>query len=692
MPQPPYALLRASINGGAVQTGGLTIAGSSSVQLSADPAGAADVSRYKYEILDYPQGWPLPTGWAAAADGSYFYASGTTPPPFTVAAVSNFGKYMLRLTVDNGVSTNPAAVPIAQLVDEATCLEVVSASGIRATGWHETTQWGGLKEWVLHVAINWRLINAWINGGGGGGGGVTSHGALTDLDVDDHSTLYLLMSGTRPMTGALAMGAHKITGLATPTAGTDAATKAYVDSVVVAPATGIQPDGSVAFTANQPMGNHKLTGLATPTVSTDAATKAYADLKIDPAGGVAFTANQSMGGFKLTNLATPTVSTDAVTKAYADALPTGGTASIAPVACATTGNITLSGEQTLDGVTTSASRVLVWKQTIASQNGIYVSAAGAWARATDQDATGDFRPGAFFAIAGGTIGAGKFGVLVTPTAITVGTTSVNYDVTAGEVTSSDAGLAPAVGANLTFLKSSGTTSSWATINDFGAQQVLTTGGFVDTETGSGAERGFISYQASADANGARFVGKKSRGSSGTPTAHAADDVLLDLVGRGHDGSAFFSAGNVRIVADAAGGTSKRSRIETLIHDGTSVVTMSKTVAISPVTTAGATPTAIYTIQIPVNTTLSIGIRVSGKDASNNLVYQEWTRIVRRKGSANASEFTTPAINILCQQRDDAGAGFPSDTLNATSLDILVTGKAATSYTWTGCEVSWRELP
>jgi hypothetical protein len=55
------------------------------------------------------------------------------------------------------------------------------------------------------------------------------------------------------------------------------------------------------------------------------------------------------------------------------------------VACATTANITLSGEQTIDTVLTSASRVLVKNQSDAKQNGVYVSAAGAWTRATDAD-------------------------------------------------------------------------------------------------------------------------------------------------------------------------------------------------------------------------------------------------------------------------------------------------------------------
>lgn len=56
-----------------------------------------------------------------------------------------------------------------------------------------------------------------------------------------------------------------------------------------------------------------------------------------------------------------------------------------PCEVATTGNITLSGEQTIDGVLTDASRVLVWLQTDPTENGIYESSAGAWTRTTDAD-------------------------------------------------------------------------------------------------------------------------------------------------------------------------------------------------------------------------------------------------------------------------------------------------------------------
>ena len=61
----------------------------------------------------------------------------------------------------------------------------------------------------------------------------------------------------------------------------------------------------------------------------------------------------------------------------------------APCAVATTANITLSGEQTIDGVTTSESRVLVKSQTDQTENGIYNSSSGAWNRAEDFNGTGD---------------------------------------------------------------------------------------------------------------------------------------------------------------------------------------------------------------------------------------------------------------------------------------------------------------
>lgn len=47
------------------------------------------------------------------------------------------------------------------------------------------------------------------------------------------------------------------------------------------------------------------------------------------------------------------------------------------------GNLTLSGEQTIDGFLTSGDRVLVDQQSTATQDGIYVTSSGAWTRSAD---------------------------------------------------------------------------------------------------------------------------------------------------------------------------------------------------------------------------------------------------------------------------------------------------------------------
>lgn len=97
------------------------------------------------------------------------------------------------------------------------------------------------------------------------------------------------------------------------------------------------------------------------------------------------TADFSFGGYKLTNLADPTSDQDAATKYYVDSVAQGLDVK-ASVKAATTANITLSGAQTIDGVSVVAGdRVLVKNQTAAAQNGIYVAASGAWARSSDAD-------------------------------------------------------------------------------------------------------------------------------------------------------------------------------------------------------------------------------------------------------------------------------------------------------------------
>jgi len=115
------------------------------------------------------------------------------------------------------------------------------------------------------------------------------------------------------------------------------------------------------------------------------------------------------------------------TKTYVDNKVTTALAGIewkASVLVATTSNITLSGEQTIDGVLTSASRVLVKDQSTGSQNGIYISASGSWARATDADSAAELE-GATVNVEQGTSN-GNTTWVQTADSITIGSTALVF--------------------------------------------------------------------------------------------------------------------------------------------------------------------------------------------------------------------------------------------------------------------------
>lgn len=77
-----------------------------------------------------------------------------------------------------------------------------------------------------------------------------------------------------------------------------------------------------------------------------------------------------------------------------------------PCLVATTGNVSLSGEQTIDGVLTDESRVLVRAQTDGTENGIYVTSSGDWRRAADFSRNDDVREGSQVYVTDGTTGPG----------------------------------------------------------------------------------------------------------------------------------------------------------------------------------------------------------------------------------------------------------------------------------------------
>ena len=103
------------------------------------------------------------------------------------------------------------------------------------------------------------------------------------------------------------------------------------------------------------------------------------------------------------------------------------------VRAATTANIALLGLQVVDGVSLNAGdRVLVKNQTVAKDNGPYVVAAGAWARASDADSNAKVTPNMTLAVEVGATQADTIWQLVTDGAIVVGVTALTFkDITDG---------------------------------------------------------------------------------------------------------------------------------------------------------------------------------------------------------------------------------------------------------------------
>ena len=104
-----------------------------------------------------------------------------------------------------------------------------------------------------------------------------------------------------------------------------------------------------------------------------------------------------------------------------------GVAVKAPCVVATTANITLSGEQTIDAVAcVEHDRVLVKNQTDATENGIYEVSTGNWQRAKDFDGAYDAVDGTRVYVIGGATSAGREYTVTTDDPITIGTSELAF--------------------------------------------------------------------------------------------------------------------------------------------------------------------------------------------------------------------------------------------------------------------------
>ena len=112
-----------------------------------------------------------------------------------------------------------------------------------------------------------------------------------------------------------------------------------------------------------------------------------------------------------------------------------------PVRACSTTNITLSGAQTIDGVSVVAGDdVLVGGQSAPAANGIYTASATAWARRDDCDTDDKCASGIIVMIREGTANADDLYMLTTDGAITVGSTSLTFAKTGLDASGAQAAI------------------------------------------------------------------------------------------------------------------------------------------------------------------------------------------------------------------------------------------------------------
>ena len=285
----------------------------------------------------------------------------------------------------------------------------------------------------------------------GGGGSGTTYTAGTGLllasnqfSVNPVQSLTNL-TVTAPIVGSLAGNSSTATALQTPRN-----------------INGVPFDGSADITVTAAAGT--LTGNTLN--STVTAAPGLLSASVGTFGNMAIQnkASVQITGGTITGMPSPTNASDVATKAYADSLAT-GIVQRAGVQVASTANIaSLSGEQTIDGVLTSSSRILVKNQTLTQNNGIYVTAAGAWSRAADSNTAAQLKVGYYYFVSSGTTqGATGWTIQTAPT--TLGVDPVVFGQFSAS-TSYSAGTGLSLAGNVFSLNSgqSGLTISGSTIS------------------------------------------------------------------------------------------------------------------------------------------------------------------------------------------------------------------------------------
>lgn len=344
----------------------------------------------------------------------------------------------------------------------------------------------------------------------------------------------------------------------------------------------------------------------------------------------------SFNNVKITNLAAPTSDNDAATKAYVDAARMGLDVK-ASVRVATTANITLSGTQSIDGISVIAGdRVLVKNQSAASENGIYVVAAGSWSRASDANSDAKVTTGLFTFVSEGTAHADSGWVLTTNDTIILDTTNLAFAQFsgAGQITAGN-----------------GLTKTGNTIDVVGtAGRIVVNADSVDLDT--------VSQSDSSGSAGTSFVQSVTRDSYGRVTGITTGSV--QDASTSAKGIASFDSNDFSVTSGAVSiktsGVDNSQLANSSVTIGSSSVSLGGTLtSVSGLTSVSSTNfvgdlsgTATNTLNIEVDVATSGTnnlVFVNGTDGNLKPVVNDKLRINLTDNELLGSSNTTPTLTL-----------------------------------------------